>query len=33
MWKTKTTTQSASDLTTKRQTSEMYLRTSYLMSC
>jgi len=33
MWKTKTTTQSTSDLSTKHQTSEIYLRTSLLMSC
>ena len=33
MRKTKATTQSISDLSTKRQTSEIYLRTSYVMSC
>jgi len=33
MWKTETTTQSTSDLSTKYQTSEINLRTSHLMSC
>jgi len=33
MWKTKTTTQSTSDLSTKPQTSEINLRTPHLMSC
>jgi len=33
MWKTKTTTQSTSDLSTKHQISEINLRTSHLMSC
>ena len=31
MWKTKTTSQSTEDLSSKHQTSEIYLRTSYLM--
>jgi len=31
MWKTKTTAQSTEDLSSKHQTSEIYLRTSYLM--
>jgi len=33
MRKTKRTTQSTSDLSTKHQTSENNLRTSHLMSC
>jgi len=33
MWKTKTTTESTLDLSPKQQTSEIYLRTSHLMSC
>jgi len=33
MWKTKTTTQSTSDLSSNHQTSEINLRTSHLTSC
>ena len=33
MWKTKTTTQATSDLSSQHQTSEIYLRTSHVMSC
>jgi len=33
MWKTKTTTQATSDLSSEHQTSEIYLRTSLVMSC